>query len=478
MLCTSKINRTPNLIKNNVLLRFVSELICLNSSSCRSVVYKEQVRLNQAAASALMARLEAQRAICDSSERELHKKFKQRDELEKKVRPEWEQARKRSRMDDSLVEEVDSKTVLYLPGNKPKTKMLMKMSDTLLEENALYSQGFESNVPLHKELRKFLEEEQNASGAGSPLIEDGVPKEIEGNRGTILRASMDKPRESCNNITIAADEKSIDEKLHKLDTGEKGMMMSNIQFPAHDEPGDEEDEESRKLRGKGNIEKWLQMLWHDAEEDACLDPQNVDQKEAIRTGEIIRKLDLVYPQEFKSSKTQELQDLDGEIDTHQEIPVKGGARREKESVVEMEARRKSTSNNGENHGMKKKEILEPKFRDTPRKNPPYRLRPEKNNAHQEPSANKGVENHDNHMVKEEKDKIGKEKGLVRSESARTFRRIPSSPSLILSGMKKRVDCIGKKPLVIGDDADDDEKYTGENNIIKSTIKTIKRAVKI
>ncbi|KAK4411247.1 NADH-ubiquinone oxidoreductase chain 5 [Sesamum angolense] len=69
----------------------------------QSVVYKEQVRLNQAAASALLARLEAQKAICDSAERELHRKYKQRDELERQIRPEWEQARKRTRMDDALM---------------------------------------------------------------------------------------------------------------------------------------------------------------------------------------------------------------------------------------------------------------------------------------------------------------------------------------------------------------------------------------
>ncbi|CAK9176679.1 unnamed protein product, partial [Ilex paraguariensis] len=89
----------------------------------QSVIYKEQLRLNQAASNALIARLEAQKAICDSSERELHTKFKQRDELEKQIRPEWEQARKRSRMDDFLFEEKDDRTVLYLPASKPRTHL-------------------------------------------------------------------------------------------------------------------------------------------------------------------------------------------------------------------------------------------------------------------------------------------------------------------------------------------------------------------
>lgn len=59
---------------------------------------------------------------------------------------------------------------------------------------------------------------------------------------------------------------------------------------------------------------------------------------------------------------------------------------------------------------------------------------------------------------------------------RLFRRIPSSPSLLLSGMKKRVDSMRKKPSVDGDD--NDEGRVGGNGFIKSSIKTIKRAVKM
>ncbi|KAJ6342475.1 hypothetical protein OIU78_010411 [Salix suchowensis] len=96
----------------------------------QSVVYKEQLRLNQAATRALMARLQAQKAICDASEEELHKKYKQRDELEKQIRPEWEQGRKRSRMDDTLPEDADSKTVLYLPGMRTGTPFTQGSSES------------------------------------------------------------------------------------------------------------------------------------------------------------------------------------------------------------------------------------------------------------------------------------------------------------------------------------------------------------
>ncbi|KAK6912147.1 hypothetical protein RJ641_024240 [Dillenia turbinata] len=68
----------------------------------QNVIYKEQVRLNQAATNALMARLEAQKAICEFSDKELHRRFKQRGEIEKQIRPDLEQARKRSRMENTL----------------------------------------------------------------------------------------------------------------------------------------------------------------------------------------------------------------------------------------------------------------------------------------------------------------------------------------------------------------------------------------
>nr|GMD00326.1 titin homolog [Ipomoea batatas] len=67
----------------------------------------------------------------------------------------------------------------------------------------------------------------------------------------------------------------------------------------------------------------------------------------------------------------------------------------------------------------------------------------------------------------------KEGKLTRSESARGFRSIPSSPSLIFSGMKKRVDCMGKIPLVTGDydDAEDEEGVAAKKIFTKSSFKT-------
>ncbi|KAL0464617.1 UNVERIFIED_CONTAM: hypothetical protein Slati_0349300 [Sesamum latifolium] len=109
---------------------------------------------------------------------------------------------------------------------------------------------------------------------------------------------------------------------------------------------------------------------------------------------------------------------------------------------------------------------------TPFKNPPYRIVPEKIKVKESVSISKGAGRMSSPDVNARREKIGKERELLRSESARAFRRIPSSPSLILEGHEKRVDCIGKKPLVL-DDNDGDDSHASRNSFIKSSIKTIR-----
>ncbi|XP_044496500.1 uncharacterized protein LOC123218910 isoform X2 [Mangifera indica] len=349
----------------------------------QSVVYKEQVRLNQAATNALMARLEAQKAICDASERELHKKFKQREEIENQIRPEWEQGRKRSRMDDTLFDEKDNRTLLYLPGIRPRT-------------------------PLHKELRVFLEEEQKASEAG---LSD------EPNLGKSY--SREKLKEHDKSIVAFEGHNSIEDQLKRLEIGKD--EGHNLQFPGVSKPEIEEDEESRKQRGKGNVERWLQMLLENTQEEQ--EPEDANEEETSRTDNRIRKLDQKYPQKDKDIQ----------------VPEKDVRKKKEEEITEIEPATEQSNTT------------------------------EAENVTEEVGSSKNFE---------EKEKIQKqqvkEKPLVRSESARGFRRIPSSPSLIL---KKGVDCIRKKPLVIGDD-EGYEDITAGNNFIESSIKNIKRAVKI
>ncbi|XVF74670.1 hypothetical protein PTKIN_Ptkin13bG0130000 [Pterospermum kingtungense] len=367
----------------------------------QSVVYKEQVRLNQAAANALMARLEAQKAICDASEKELHKKFKQRDELEKQIRPEWEHARKRSRTDDSFFEGQDSKTVLCLPGIGPRT-------------------------PIHKELRVFLEEEHKASVGGLSSNEDQKNGEIEEELAITARNAMKAKREEHDKaIAALEDENSIEQKFQKLEIEDE--KKQEIEFPVTEGTEREEDEESRRQRGKGNVERWLQMLLENGQEE--VDPQNEDAEEMAGNDEIIRKLDSKYPQKEKEAMKQILE--------------------VQQTVEEKDV------------GKKKEETVETEGSKTPRRS--------SNACEMASVVSEGVGSRNERI-----EKNGKERILMRSESARAFRRIPSSPSLIL-GMKKGVECMRKKPIVT---SDDEEDYAVRNNFLKSSIKTIKKAVKI
>ncbi|OAY52888.1 uncharacterized protein LOC110613216 [Manihot esculenta] len=359
----------------------------------QSVIYKEQVRLNQAATNALMARLEAQKAICDSSEKDLHKKFKQRDEIEKQIRPEMEHARKRSRMDDILFEDRDHKAILYLPGNMPNTPT------------------------THKELRVFLEEEQKASEAALSANEDGKHEEIEEKPKTPAKNIFRENPEEHNKSIIALDnyEIPIEHKLQALEIGEG--KRDKIQFPVIRGDEIEEDEESRKLRGKGNVERWLKLLLEKSQ-DELEEPENSSGNGNSRADDIITKLNQVFPQ--KEARPG----FDKEILTHapdekqqQVIQQKDKGKKKVEEIVEVEANKTL--------------------------------------------ASVGIENN--------KSFEGKERALVRSESARTLRRIPSSPLLL--GMRK------KKSMVTGDD-DCNGDYATRNSFIKSSIKTIKKAVKI
>ncbi|KAJ1392156.1 hypothetical protein SESBI_36032 [Sesbania bispinosa] len=220
----------------------------------QSVIYKEQVRLNQAAITALMARHEAQKEICDAAEKELHKK--------------------------SLV--------------------------ALEEEN------------------------------------------------------------------------STEHKLEKLEISE-GKRDCGISFPVLQETETEEDEECRKQRRKGNVEKWLQILLENSQEDRAL--------EETKKNETRHK-----------NYTEEVACID---------------------------------------------------------------------------EGNGTTSFEEEMKRKEQHK--KEKMLVRSESARALRRTPSSPSLLL-GIRKGVERIRKKPIVSGID-DGKGDLSAANNLFRSPIKTIKKAMK-
>lgn len=332
-------------------------------------MYKEQVRLNQAASSALMARLEAQKAICDGSEKELHRKFKEREELENQVRPELEKARKRSRLflndddedEDLLVDDRDRKLSLYLPGPSEDTS-------------------------LHKELRVYFQEEHKAAASEAETQKHGEIEEEE---------------EEHKNPEVP--EKS----LVALEEGKRGSSSSSRSFrafPVFKEQESEEDEESRRERGKGNVEKWLHIL---LEENSS--KEDIETERSKNIDEMIEKLDHKFPLLEKVNE-------------------------EEEAETQLQAEEANNNN-------KSKEV--------------------------ETRSESSRRSRKSFDLKNTPEKSGREKVVKRSESARAFRRIPSSPSILFG--------IRKKPVVSGHD--DENDYLVKNNFIKSSLQSIKRAVK-
>ncbi|GAV69179.1 hypothetical protein CFOL_v3_12680 [Cephalotus follicularis] len=403
----------------------------------QSVVYKEQVRLSQAANNALMARLEAQKAICDASEKELHMKFKQREDLEKQIRPGWEQARKRSRTDDTLFDERDSKTVLYLPGNRPKTPRHKELRVYLDEEHkasraCLSLKDYQKQNEIEKDLRETEESitRQKLGAHHNYQKQNEIEKDLRETEKSITRQKLGAHH---NSIVASGNEVPIEKKLQALEIGE--VETHRFQFPDIQEPETEEDEESRKQRGKGNVERWLQMLLDNSQEE--LDPQDMNQKETrSETDDIIAKMNLKYPQK-EAIKLIHLDSGDKEGTTQDH-----GEKQQQPSTEE------------ENKG--KKEVITD-IEDC-------KILQEKTNI----SAGEGIGRC------KSIEGYGKERRLERSESISAFRRLQSSPSLIL-GMKKGVDCIRKKPTVIGDD-DGDENRVMENRFM-SPFRRIKNSVK-
>ncbi|CAL1377876.1 unnamed protein product [Linum trigynum] len=288
----------------------------------QSVVYKEQVRLNQAATSALMARLEAQKAICDASEKELHKKFRQRDELEKEIRHGWEedqQARKRLRVDDVDDEEeqevddfVHSKAIGYVED---------KVKEEVDDEHDRLVSELESQVLIEEKLQALEIDEE----------EKKQPKE---------------------------EEEKVATKLPMI----RGKEREDVEV--------EEDSERKNQRGKGNVDKWLQLLLEgsafveeDFEPEKAAPPPPYRRSSISTTEDIITKLNDKFPQ-----------------------------------------------------------------------------REPKQHRHGEAGEKLIVARNENF----DKGKQEKKKGLVRSESAKTLRRIPSSPSLLISSVRKGVESMLKK----------------------------------
>ncbi|CAN6442056.1 unnamed protein product [Victoria cruziana] len=241
----------------------------------QNVVYKEQVRLNHAATAALMARLEAQKAICDSSERDLQKRFKQREEIERLIMPGWDKVRKRSRMEASQVE--------------GKLNKACEASDTV-PSSTPQSQS-------KKELRLLLEEDRKASEDEMPVKEDSCERDE-------VALQKQKAKVATETYDLEECRRRLDDKFKSLviEEGKLGQACARNKFSATISRGEGEgDEEYRKMIGKANLENWLHML---------LDDTQGGSPEGSRSG--------FCPQGEKKNKTEELV---RKLNSNQEIKI-------------------------------------------------------------------------------------------------------------------------------------------------------------
>ncbi|XP_078428053.1 trichohyalin [Wolffia australiana] len=164
------------------------------------VVYKEQSRLNQAACGALVARLEAQKAMCDTSEKELMRREKLREEFEMQTTQRL--ARKRPWEEEE-------------EGPKQETEEGEEEEEEEEDERKIRS-------ALRKELRVFLEEEQKASQAGLSFNEDMLMETNEGEENEDKTSELGRRNvEKWLQILLEKNElnnnpdKDVEEEIHQ-----------------------------------------------------------------------------------------------------------------------------------------------------------------------------------------------------------------------------------------------------------------------
>ncbi|CAO2161285.1 unnamed protein product [Urochloa humidicola] len=442
----------------------------------QSVVYKEQLRLNQAATSTLMARLEAQRAMCDSSETELRKKYQQRDDLERQIKPE----RKRYRVDDGLLEERHSESAKYLSARKLRSSPLKQELRVFLEEDQRNSDAYISlgdeqigegtstraspfGKARNEQLkvinfpRRSVTFEQNTvdSERGRTLVREKLEelaikerrrtrrerKETMAPRetGTPMRSRNDKGK-----ATMQQCYESETEKYHASETvsvprtsslppsppyrvvgmygtprypTDKSILLQKSEVLQHRAPRSEDDENMNHV-GKGNVDKWLHMLMDNQQEghDAyhSSDEQHDGDKEYASEEQHDGDEEYASEEQHDGDKeyaSEEQHDGDEEYASEEQ---------QMQSRIDNESCRNEINECSD-------EIVE---------------------VEGDIASDQGTARCRNSFGIKEREE--KKIWFPRSDSSRGFRSLPSSPSKIL-GMRRGVECIGRKPKVAGED---------------------------
>ncbi|KAJ3694178.1 hypothetical protein LUZ60_009658 [Juncus effusus] len=449
----------------------------------QSVIYKEQLRLNQSATSTLMARLEAQRAICDSSENELRKKFKQRDGIEFQINS--NQARKRSRID-----------------RENDNEFLNEKRDF---GNNRFNTSERKNM-TKKELRKWLEEEQRNSEIYRGLnrrfsivdeklhggaIENEIEEEEElQNRAIDLESVRDQRR-------FYIEREDLNEKLETLFIRDEKLKGCEIENEIEEEEeymseiGEElqncaiESKCNRGLRGFSIVERGEPSFIRDEKLHGFAIENEIEEEEEEFIDEIKgrNKMDVnLQNRAINSAKKCEIEEEDyinemgrENIDKWLQMLANNSEENASNKSSEKTYQNESCNNiSRKSIDVRGKEILGFPKSDNTRAF--QSLPSSEENYNTSKNSEKMKQNHRNSNVSRKSFDL-KEKeilGLQRSDSSRAFRSLPSSPSKIFLGMRKGVDCIGRKPKVLGDDDENLGDYYCNNN--RKFGKAIKKAL--
>jgi hypothetical protein len=181
-----------------------------------------------------------------TSENELRRKFKRRDELEIQIKQFSDKSRKRTRTEDNNA----------------------AFSEARRDLHSRFPSRRHGRKPLTKELRVFLEEEQSASEADEGNF--NLNKNRISSFSLVERVSTPVNQEldtlSIRDFNDVKGKGPFVQKQHyQLDMDK--LQRCTIDSISVNETEEEEDHGHMNEIGRGNVDRWLQMLIDNSQED-------------------------------------------------------------------------------------------------------------------------------------------------------------------------------------------------------------------
>ncbi|XP_047058138.1 uncharacterized protein LOC124664734 [Lolium rigidum] len=441
----------------------------------QSVVYKEQLRLNQAATSTLMARLEAQRAMCDSSETELRKKYQHKDDLERQVKPFVDQARKRYRVDDEIQEERHCESARYLPERR-----------------------FRSS-PLKQELRVFLEQDQRNSDAYVSLEEDeiGVESSAMGYVNNESSKVINFPRrfittEENNTCYVERGRASVREKLEQsaIREGHRSRGRERKETMASRGVVGGTPIRSRDNRGKAA------MLESETEKSYASQTVSLPRASSVPPSPPYRASGAYGMPRYPTEQSLPLQKNHAlhprrvgrsEVNENMNHSGKGNVDKWLHMLMEDQQEGNEVYHSSEEHGGSEEDASDEQQVQSRINDDDESCRNEITECSEEivddeivdvraeTASHRGTPRCRNSFETSKEEKVEKKIWFPRSDSGRGFRSLPSSPSKIL-GMRRGVE---KQKVAGGDDSRygyEDSVSTSSNKFLSKCRQALKKAV--